>query len=799
MAVIGGLGSIPGALLGAVYVRGVDYYFAQEWQILATGVGLLVVLMLLPGGIGGGLADLRDALLRRVARRRGLDDRQPRARRTRRARRRSRAQSPAHRQCRRPRWRCAGSSSRTTARRVLHGVDLVVGEGEVVALLGTNGAGKSTVLRAIAGLAPIAAGTVLLDGRRRDRSSPGCRLPSLGVAERARVTPARSRASPFASTSDSPRGRTDGDPDGDARRRRARSLEHFPELRERLAGRAGDLSGGQQQMLNLAMALIARPRVLLLDELSLGLAPVVVERLLAVVRELAAVGNDDAARRAVGAARARGRGTRLLPRAGRRALRGPDPRAPRSPRPRPSRLPRPCGAAPRRLPGTLDAEAARLERAEDPRARARCASRCTTCRSASAGSSRSTTSRSTCTTARSSASSDPTAPGRRRSSTCSAGSSTPTPARSRSAANGTREELGGRSTGVTRAGRTRALVPGRPPLPGAHGRRGARGRVRGPRRGARPGRSGAAPSRGRRDRKPQSDARVDELLERVRARRPSRRVRARALDGHAPDPRSCVRGRRRARASSSSTSRRPGLAGAEQDAMAPLLRRLRDERGIDARRHRARPRRCSRPSPTASSRSTWARSSPTVAPTTSSATRPWSRPTSGARRDAHARRRRPRAARRPLPPRDRRRRRRSSSPGSSRAGAPTRAAPGGRGPLRARSRSRSTRRRPAASRSTGARRATRPEGPSRCRSGTRRRASSPGTAATTAARRTPASPATRSSSPSTRSSPTCSSRRSSSAAAATRRSARSSRRSSSTSTSSRRTTRPTGARSASCP
>ena len=73
MAVIGGLGSIPGALLGATYVRGVDYYFAQEWQILATGVGLLVVLMLLPGGIGGGLADLRDVLLRRVARRRGLD------------------------------------------------------------------------------------------------------------------------------------------------------------------------------------------------------------------------------------------------------------------------------------------------------------------------------------------------------------------------------------------------------------------------------------------------------------------------------------------------------------------------------------------------------------------------------------------------------------------------------------------------------------------------------------------------------------------------------------------------------
>ena len=173
--------------------------------------------------------------------------------------------------------------------RVLQGVDLFVEDGEVVALLGTNGAGKSTVLRAIAGLAPVRAGQVLLGGvdvtgERPDAladrgvaSAPGDAgtFPGLTVREHLRLAAwGRRRDMP-----------ADGDRDDTDR-----ALEHFPELRERLGARAGDLSGGQQQMLNLSMALIARPRLLLLDELSLGLAPVVVERLLAVVRELAEAG-----------------------------------------------------------------------------------------------------------------------------------------------------------------------------------------------------------------------------------------------------------------------------------------------------------------------------------------------------------------------------------------------------------------------------------------------------------------------------------------------------------------------------
>jgi ABC-type branched-subunit amino acid transport system ATPase component/ABC-type branched-subunit amino acid transport system permease subunit len=288
MAVIGGLGSIPGALLGATYVRGVDYYFAQEWQILATGAGLLVVLMLLPGGIGGGLADLRDVLLRRVARRRGLavaSLEQPRVPVT--------ISAPAQTEARPP------SAARHAALEVrelvvefdgtpvLHGIDLAVDEGEVVALLGTNGAGKSTVLRAVAGLVPVADGRVLIAGDDVTQARPDVRaargvasapgdagtFPGLTVREHLRLAVWTHRrdsdAAEFGTTL---------------------AYERFPELRERAAARAGDLSGGQQQMLNLAMALIARPRLLLLDELSLGLAPAVVERLLGVVRELAASG-----------------------------------------------------------------------------------------------------------------------------------------------------------------------------------------------------------------------------------------------------------------------------------------------------------------------------------------------------------------------------------------------------------------------------------------------------------------------------------------------------------------------------
>jgi branched-chain amino acid transport system permease protein len=72
MVVVGGLGSMSGAIAGAIYVQGIDWFLPQEWSFLATGVGMLLVLMLLPGGLGGAMGDLRDAALRGFARRRGI-------------------------------------------------------------------------------------------------------------------------------------------------------------------------------------------------------------------------------------------------------------------------------------------------------------------------------------------------------------------------------------------------------------------------------------------------------------------------------------------------------------------------------------------------------------------------------------------------------------------------------------------------------------------------------------------------------------------------------------------------------
>ena len=170
---------------------------------------------------------------------------------------------------------------------VLFGIDLVVPDGEAVALLGTNGAGKSTLLKAVCGLVEPSAGTVRYFGDDITRAStdkrvtgglvqvPGGRatFPSLTVEENLRAgawTFRRNR--------------------GLVAERLERVLELFPELRDRLDDVAGTLSGGQQQMLALGRALMIEPRVLLIDELSLGLAPVVVERLLHTVRSLSAAG-----------------------------------------------------------------------------------------------------------------------------------------------------------------------------------------------------------------------------------------------------------------------------------------------------------------------------------------------------------------------------------------------------------------------------------------------------------------------------------------------------------------------------
>jgi branched-chain amino acid transport system ATP-binding protein len=171
---------------------------------------------------------------------------------------------------------------------VLHDLDLVVPAGTVVALLGANGAGKTTTLRAISGTLPIRRGRILLDGCRLNRRSPyeiaraGVLLvpegrgvfPVLTVKENLAIA---SRAAPHLSAEE----RHD---------RIERVLDVFPRLKDRHSQRAGTLSGGEQQMLALSRALVADPKVLLMDEISMGLAPIVVDQLMDRVAELKAEG-----------------------------------------------------------------------------------------------------------------------------------------------------------------------------------------------------------------------------------------------------------------------------------------------------------------------------------------------------------------------------------------------------------------------------------------------------------------------------------------------------------------------------
>lgn len=170
---------------------------------------------------------------------------------------------------------------------VLFGVDLEISDGEIVAILGTNGAGKSTLLRSIAGLVQPHAGSIVFDGREISGADaaltarlgiamvPGERgiFPNLAVAEHLRLAGWMYRSDPQHLS-----------------RAREQVLDHFPALRKRLDIEAGNLSGGEQQMLSLAQAFVARPKLLLIDELSLGLAPTVVEQLLRLILAIHANG-----------------------------------------------------------------------------------------------------------------------------------------------------------------------------------------------------------------------------------------------------------------------------------------------------------------------------------------------------------------------------------------------------------------------------------------------------------------------------------------------------------------------------
>jgi branched-chain amino acid transport system ATP-binding protein len=164
---------------------------------------------------------------------------------------------------------------------VLHGVDLRVVQGEVVALLGPNGAGKTTLLRAVSGLLPCSGGGVRFDGRDIVGMGPReiARAGLVHVVEGHRVFTQQSVIDNLLLAGyDLPRTeRSD---------RIEEALSFFPEIAAKRHERGSALSGGQQQMLTVAQGLVRRPRLLMLDEPSAGLSPVLVDRVLAVVAQL---------------------------------------------------------------------------------------------------------------------------------------------------------------------------------------------------------------------------------------------------------------------------------------------------------------------------------------------------------------------------------------------------------------------------------------------------------------------------------------------------------------------------------
>ncbi|MBV8999122.1 MAG: ABC transporter ATP-binding protein [Solirubrobacterales bacterium] len=178
-----------------------------------------------------------------------------------------------------------GLSVARGGRTVVREVSLDITGGEVTALLGPNGAGKSSMVLAIGGVLKPLGGKILLDSRDFAGRRPE-RIRGAGIA----IVPEGRRLLPELTVAENLRVATYTLPSADAEASRKQALDLFPELEKRLEYPARSLSGGEQQMVVLAQALVSRPRFVIIDELSLGLAPVVVNRLVPTIRAIAESG-----------------------------------------------------------------------------------------------------------------------------------------------------------------------------------------------------------------------------------------------------------------------------------------------------------------------------------------------------------------------------------------------------------------------------------------------------------------------------------------------------------------------------
>jgi branched-chain amino acid transport system ATP-binding protein len=164
----------------------------------------------------------------------------------------------------------------------LKGISLTVGKGEIVTLIGSNGAGKSTTLRTISGILRPRMGQIWLEGQRIDQVAAH-RLVEMGVLQ----SPEGRRIFPRLSVRDNlEMGAFTRSDRAEIAADMEREFTLFPRLRERVGQKGGTLSGGEQQMLAIGRALMGRPRVLLLDEPSMGLAPVLVEQIFSIIKDI---------------------------------------------------------------------------------------------------------------------------------------------------------------------------------------------------------------------------------------------------------------------------------------------------------------------------------------------------------------------------------------------------------------------------------------------------------------------------------------------------------------------------------